>query len=75
MKKTLLISCLSALFLTITAFQTPLKMVYVCVSETAHKYHLNPHCQGLQNCTHEIKEVSIDVAIKMNKGKLCGYED
>ena len=34
------------------------EMVYICVSETAYAYHSNKYCQGLENCTHEIRKVS-----------------
>lgn len=48
--------------------------VYICVSKTASKYHLNQDCHGLKNCKHEIKSISKSEAIKLGYS-LCGHED
>ncbi|MDB5122349.1 MAG: hypothetical protein JWP94_478 [Mucilaginibacter sp.] len=39
--------------------------VYICISNTAHKYHNDRDCRGLAKCTHQIRKVSKDQAIKM----------
>ena len=48
--------------------------VYICVSKTAIKYHLDRNCHGLKNCKHEIKSVSKAEAIEFGYS-LCGHED
>lgn len=48
--------------------------VYICVSKTASKYHLNRNCGALKNCKHEIKSVSKSEAIELGYS-LCGHED
>ena len=58
------IAIISILFLC--AF-TPAGNVYVCVSNTSVAYHSNRNCTGLSRCTHEIKAMSIDDAVKMGK--------
>jgi len=49
--------------------------VYVCVSETAKKYHYSKNCRGLNACTHEVRKVSITDAKKKYSRTLCGWED
>lgn len=39
--------------------------VYVCISPHGKKYHFNRECSGLKKCTHEIRRVSKDEAIRM----------
>jgi hypothetical protein len=46
---------------------TPSTDVYVCVSTTSVAYHSNKSCTGLSRCTHEIKAMSVDDAVKMGK--------
>jgi hypothetical protein len=41
--------------------------VYICVSKNAVAYHVNQNCRGLNKCTHEIKNVTVD------KAKSMGY--
>ena len=48
--------------------------VYICVSKTANKYHLDRGCGALKNCKHEIKSVSKSEAIELGYS-LCGHED
>lgn len=48
--------------------------VYICVSKTASKYHLDRGCGALKNCKHEIKSVSKSEAIELGYS-LCGHED
>lgn len=48
--------------------------VYICVSKTASKYHLDRDCHGLKNCKHEIKSVSKSEALELGYS-LCGNED
>lgn len=47
--------------------------VYICVSKTGHKYHSDRDCRGLARCTHEIRKVSKDEAIRMGYSacKIC----
>jgi hypothetical protein len=45
--------------------------VYICISSTATKYH-DHYCQGLKQCTHQIKEVSISEAKQLGYGP-CGF--
>ena len=48
--------------------------VYICVSKSASKYHLDRDCGALKNCTHQIKSVSKSEAIELGYS-LCGHED
>lgn len=47
--------------------------VYICVSKTAKRYHCDRDCRGLNNCTHEIKIVTVKEAEKrgLTRCKLC----
>lgn len=45
--------------------RTKPEYVYICVSRTAHKFHNNRYCQGLQHCTHQIRKVTKAQAIQM----------
>ncbi len=38
--------------------------VYICVSKTAKRYHCDRDCRGLNNCTHEVKIVTVKEAEK-----------
>jgi hypothetical protein len=68
MKKILLL-----LFTTFLLSFTAGNDVYICKSANAKRYHPDPDCRGLKNCTHEIVKVSLSEA--QNQGKtLCGYE-
>lgn len=77
MKKVVLILSM----LIATGYATPAKYftrtsvdsVYICVSKTGHKYHSNRDCRGLARCTHEIRKVSKDEAIRMGYSacKIC----
>ncbi|TRX34973.1 hypothetical protein FNW52_12590 [Flavobacterium sp. ZT3R18] len=49
--------------------------VYICVSKTATKYHLNENCKGLSSCAHVVKKVSLKEAKQMGYSILCGWED
>lgn len=70
MKKTILFLGTALL---LTAFVAG-DRVYICISKTASKYHLNHDCQGLKKCTHTIEEVSKAEA-KERGYTLCGFED
>ena len=59
------------LFISLTLSFTPATNVYVCVSGTAYAYHRTLDCSGLENCTHEIKEVSAATAVTEYKRKPC----
>ncbi len=47
--------------------------VYICTGKSATKYHARTNCRGLNNCSGEIKAVSREQAIKMNRTacKIC----
>ncbi len=49
--------------------------VYICVSETAKKYHYDKNCRGLNKCSHEIKKVTLSDAKGKYTRTLCGWED
>lgn len=63
---------LLSIFLCLSANSA--KNVYICVSPYAKKYHYNKLCRGLKNCTHTIKEVSLQEAKDLNYS-ICGFED
>jgi len=47
--------------------------VFVCLSNTAHKYHKYEDCRGLLKCTHEVKKLSrseVDTR-KFSACKIC----
>lgn len=52
----------------IPAFTTNPKLVaesvYICISKGAKRYH-SRECHGLARCTHEIKKVSKEQAVKL----------
>ncbi|PKH69146.1 hypothetical protein CXF59_01130 [Flavobacterium sp. ALD4] len=48
--------------------------IYICVSNTASKYHYSQNCRGLIRCTHTISKVSLTNA-KSRGYSLCGWED
>lgn len=68
-KKSLLVCFL----LVLMSFTIP-TTVYICLSPGAKKYHYDRGCRGLNNCTHEIKSVSVGDAESRGLD-LCGWED
>lgn len=38
--------------------------VYICDSPNAKKYHFKKDCSGLKRCTHTIKSLTKDEAVK-----------
>lgn len=46
--------------------------VYVCTGPSSKAYHNSKGCDGLRNCSKEIKSVSIEEAKNM-KRRPCGY--
>ncbi|WP_268848924.1 hypothetical protein [Flavobacterium aestivum] len=48
--------------------------VYICISKTASKYHLTTNCRGLNQCTHEVRKVSLKEANELGYKELCGWE-
>ena len=48
--------------------------VYVCNSKFAKRYHLNPNCRGLSNCSRRIVKTTLENA-RRNGKTLCGYEN
>ena len=69
--KIVVIIYLAALTLSSTPFRNDQK-VYYCDSPTAKRYHMSKTCKGLENCTHEIREVSVSEAeqLKLTSCKL-----
>lgn len=41
--------------------------VYVCTGPHAHRYHKSASCEGLRNCSREIKQVTLEQAKKLHK--------
>lgn len=41
--------------------------VYVCTGPHARRYHKSASCEGLHNCSHEIKQVTLEQAKKLHK--------
>lgn len=50
------------------------KVVYVCGSTGAKKYHLKETCRGLSSCSHEITKIPLSKAQSYGL-TLCGWED
>ena len=48
--------------------------VYICKGPSSKKYHLNPECRGLSNCSTKTYKVELSKAKKMGRS-LCGLED
>ncbi len=46
--------------------------VLICNSKSSYAYH-NKYCRGLKQCKSDVREVSVEQAKKMGKGKPCGY--
>ena len=63
---------LYALFaLLLLSATVPDTKVLICISTGATKYHAS-YCRGLKQCTHEVKEVSVNEA--RNRGySACGW--
>lgn len=53
------------------SFTTQNVNVYICNSTTASVYHSTKSCRGLGRCTHEIKEVSKEDAVKKYGRRAC----
>ncbi len=60
----------SVFFLMLVSF-TPVKSgpgsVYVCMSSSSSRYHIDRNCRGLGKCSHEIKAMDVAVAEQMGK--------
>ena len=77
MKRLLTIVLLLSAQAAISSYTLPQETcdtVYICVSPTAHAYHISRECRGLKKCTHQIKEVSVEKAVAKGykKCKVCG---
>lgn len=60
-----LILLLFTVFIVNTSFiEASSTSVYICVSPNAKKYHFDKNCRGLQKCTHEIRKVTKEEAMK-----------
>ena len=46
--------------------------VYICTGKYSHSYHRSKSCNGLNNCSGEIKKISIEEAKKeYDKCQIC----
>ena len=45
--------------------------VFVVMSDNAYAYHKTKSCKAVKQATHEVKEVTLEEAIKMGR-KPCG---
>ena len=70
MKRLLLIV---SLFVLCSASSDKEQRVYVCTGGWAKCYHLDKNCEGLNQCGGTIKQVTLEEAKKMDRGKPCGY--
>lgn len=41
--------------------------IYICTGLNAKKYHSSPECRWLENCSGEIKEITIEEAQRQGK--------
>lgn len=41
--------------------------VYICTGPQSKRYHKTPHCKGLQSCSKQIKEVTVEQARKLGR--------
>lgn len=62
------------LFILLSPIHSPLSVdnvstsyVYVCTGPKSKRYHGNKNCRGLQNCSEEIKKVTVDKAKGMGR--------
>lgn len=65
------IFCLSILLLS---YSSPEQKVYICKGKSATKYHLSSSCRGLNRCSTDTYEVTLEEVQKMGR-TLCGWED
>jgi hypothetical protein len=48
--------------------------VYVCISSGAYAYHHDKDCDGLNQCTHEIRTMTKEEAENDYGREVCGME-
>lgn len=65
--KTLLI----AIFILLTPVAKKVNTVYICDSKNSEVYHSSKTCKGIEKCTHQIKEVSLEDAVNTYKRRPC----
>jgi hypothetical protein len=41
--------------------------VYICTSPKAYAYHSNEDCELMNRCTYDVKNISLEKAIEMNR--------
>lgn len=41
--------------------------VYICTGPQSKRFHKTPHCKGLQSCSKQIKEVTVEQARKLGR--------
>lgn len=56
-----------------TSIDTHLLQNYL-ESEYIESFILDKNCEGLKKCKHEVKEVTLEEAKKIER-RLCGFED
>ena len=59
------------LFISIFRNDAVIKNVYICDSANALVYHKTKDCEGLTNCTHEIKIISLYDAKNTYNRRAC----
>lgn len=72
-KKTITLLLLGLTLMLSASFSTETS-VFLCDSQTAHKYHFYSDCRGLNACTHTIIKVPLSEAKKQGR-TICGWED
>lgn len=40
---------------------------YICTGPQSKRFHKTPHCKGLQSCSKQIKEVTVEQARKLGR--------
>ncbi|MCA9380910.1 hypothetical protein KC678_01460 [Candidatus Dojkabacteria bacterium] len=60
--------------ITSISFITPQQNVFICKGSQSKRFHLKEDCRGLQYCSTEIYEVTLEEAKKIGR-TLCGWED
>lgn len=50
-------------------------VVYVCVSNSARRYHVDPECKGLRQCSYEIIATTVEEAQDNGRTpcRICAY--
>lgn len=56
-----------------TEVETEQSYVYICTGPSSKTYHVSPKCNGLRNCSKEVKKVTLQQAQQMGRRpcKVC----